>query len=946
MQDSQYSVSSPEGLQERAYRFGPYRLLPRQRVLECDGVSVVVGSRAFDLLHVLVRKAGQVLSNRELIAAVWPDAVVEENNLRVQMGAVRRALGEWHGKAYIENVPLRGYCFVAPVDVDEAAARRSPSSAFVQARHNLPGRMGDLLGREATLALLAGLCAERRLVSIVGPGGIGKTSVALTLAERLAPSMEDGVRFVDLSTVADGARVAGALAAALGTTTQAEDPLPDVVAAVASLNMLVVLDNCENVIDAAATVAETLVRRAPAVTVLCTSREPLRVLNETIHRLEPLACPPEHAPADIAQVSAYPAVALFISRARYSLPEAEFTDADVPLLLVVCRHLDGLPLAIELAAARFDMFGLRGLADQLDDRLQLLGQGQRGALPRHQTLRATLDWSYALLAPAEQRVLAGLACFRSRFETQAACAVLDIEPRQGTQIIANLVSKSLVVAGTGDDAGTFRMLETTRSYAQERLASSGEQELMVGRHASWCIAEMGACELELRRMGPAPWRRRYAHRIDDVRAALDWCWVADPPKAMQLVAASTALWYSLGLLRECMGRSERALGLLARGVERHGDMELHLRVVFAHCTLVLEGPCHEVDAQLAAAQAAQSDATPPALVLEMAWTSFIRNVIGGNYAATREDAERFGRAAEATQQEEAGFIYHRLMALSSHFLGDQRSARLHIDQALQPAALSTVALMHGSPQQSDHRTTALTHQARILWLQGEPQQALITAHDALAWALDTGHALPAVYALSYACCPVALWVGDLDAAHRYAVQLQEITTRHSLTFWQGWPQLYHAALAARQAGVPVSRLHARGLNRGHMDMLFTLDVDYEPALAPSDLEQAPLVWYVPEVMRRRGIGLVHAGNSRAGLALIGQALEVSREQGAVAWGLRSALSLTRLAHDPADLHNAQMHLLDFVGRYPAASASADLHAARGLLPAGEVTTQVPRRSRG
>src|SRR5208283_334236 len=469
---------------ERAVSFGPFRLLPAQRLLLEGDKPVRLGSRALDMLIALVEHPGEVVGRDELMARVWPNTHVDEGNLKFQISALRRTLGG--GNRYLLNVPGRGYSFVAPVARAEEAGTAAPEPAETETAHNLPALLTRLIGRGDTITRLADQLLRQRLLTIVGAGGIGKTSVALAVAEQLIPAYEHGVWLIDLAPLADPRLVPSALADAIGLEIRAENPLPGLVASFRDKKMLLVLDNCEHVIDAAAALAVGVLAGAPGVQVIATSREPLRIEGEHVHRLSPLASPPASARLTAVEALGFPAVQLFVERAGAALDEFELTDADAPIVADICSKLDGIALAIELAAARVNTFGVRGVAAHLDDRFQLLTRGRRTALPRHRTLRATLDWSYELLPEPERVVLRRLAIFAGGFTEEAARAVAasaEIAASEVVESLANLVTKSLVSVDVGGVMVRYRLPETIRAYALQRLIESGEREQIARRHA-------------------------------------------------------------------------------------------------------------------------------------------------------------------------------------------------------------------------------------------------------------------------------------------------------------------------------------------------------------------------------------------------------------------------------------------------------------------------------
>jgi predicted ATPase/DNA-binding winged helix-turn-helix (wHTH) protein len=471
----------------RAIAFGPFDLLPTRRLLLKAGQSVRLGSRALDILIALVERPGELVSKGDLMARVWPHTFVVDGNLKVQVAALRRALGDTPGSnRYLATIHGRGYRFVAPVTLSKAPRPPAPERA-AGPTHNLLVPVARIVDRADTVGTLTAQLPHQRFVTIVGPGGIGKTTAALAVAERLSANHEHGVRFVDLATVGEPLHLPVALASVLGLEAGSEQPGTDLIAFLKDKQMLLVLDNCEHVIEAAADVAVRILRGAPGVRILATSREVLRAEGEHVHRLPPLACPPPSAGLTAADALRFPAVQLFVECEAAFLGEFELADHDAPLVADICRRLDGLPLAIQLAAARVDALGLRGLTMHLDDRLQLLTGGRRPAVPRHQSLRATLEWSHRLLSRSERAVFRRLAIFADGFTLAAAGAIAasaEIGAPEVVDCVANLVAKSIVAADVDRTVPSYRLLETTRAYALEKLHESGEFEQVQHRHAA------------------------------------------------------------------------------------------------------------------------------------------------------------------------------------------------------------------------------------------------------------------------------------------------------------------------------------------------------------------------------------------------------------------------------------------------------------------------------
>ena len=335
----------------------------------------------------------------------------------------------------------------------------------------LPARLTRLIGREDAVSDIAGRLSRHRFVTIVGPGGIGKTSVALAVAEQAAASYDDGVCFVDCAPLLGTSLVARKLASTLGLEIAEDDPTRGLVAFLRGKRMLIVLDCCERVVEAAAVMVEDLLKGAAGVGILATSREPLRAEGEIVYRLPPLEVPPASIGLSARDALTYPAVQLFVERVTSSVGRFELSDSDAPVVAEICRRLDGIALAIELAAGRVDVFGLLGVAARLEDRVRLLTHGRRTALPRHQTLTATLDWSYDALSEPEQTALRRLSVFAGGFTLDAAQAVATddlVVSSDIVEVVASLVSKSLLNADVTTAIGHYRLLDTTQGLCAEK----------------------------------------------------------------------------------------------------------------------------------------------------------------------------------------------------------------------------------------------------------------------------------------------------------------------------------------------------------------------------------------------------------------------------------------------------------------------------------------------
>ena len=550
----------------RAFRFDRFELRPAARLLLADGAPVKLGGRAFDTLVALVERRDRVVSKHELMDAVWPKLVVEENNLQAQVMALRKVMGP----LAIATVPGRGYRIALPVEAIGApapaavAATASAAAAPTVAprRTNLPANLPPMVGRADDVAAVRGLLDRHPLVSIVGAGGIGKTRLAQALVADLADGVPDGAWWIDLASLADPALVTSAVARATGIALPAEGAATDVVATVLrSQRMLLVLDNCEHLLEGVCALVEALRASAPGVRLLATSQEPLRLVDEHVYRLGTLRVPP----AAEAGAAGYSAVDLFVAAAKAADPRFVPTKRNAAAVAEICRHLDGIPLALQLAAARVPLLGIEGLRARLTERFHVLTGGARTVLRRHQTLRGALEWSHGLLTAEEQAVFRRLSVFAGTFALEAAqqvAADATLSEWQVLEHLGALVDKSLVVA-EGDDAPRYRLLETTRAFALERLGEAGETDEHLRRHALATRDRITALVGNWWQTTPAE-QAAAALEIDNLRAAIVWGTAApdDRQLALELHAVGMRVWFASALRAEGLARCLAARALV------------------------------------------------------------------------------------------------------------------------------------------------------------------------------------------------------------------------------------------------------------------------------------------------------------------------------------------------------------------------------------------------
>ena len=553
----------------KAFLFGRYRLIPDRRALFADGDEVSMGGRAFDLLLALVERRDRVVLKNELIELVWPGRVVEEGNLTVHVASLRKLFG----KGIITTLPGRGYRFVAPVQevvstenaqsgaqqdsagLPSLKAAPSAASETVSLPHTVPRPLTRLVGRADDLDRVEALLGSSRLITVVGAGGIGKTRLALAIAaaDGVRRYFSDGVWLADLGPVEDPGLVPTAIASALGIDIRDGEVLRGVTLFLSTRRGLLIVDGCEHLLRAVAGAAEAILRTCPNVAMLATSREPLRAEGENLHRLKPLKMAPAMAGIRANQLDEYPASELFVERARAVLRDFAPTDAEAREVIEICRRLDGIPLAIELAVPTLQALPLTELRKRLDSRFGLLTAGRRTALPRQQTLKATIGWSLDLLDDAEFDLLVRLSAFSGGWTAEAATSVGG-QPTQEDEtfrLIAALVDKSLVHADLTQAQPRYRMLDSTRYYAAERLSV---HELAQARRSlvRWLSTTYARAEVDWPFMADEDWFQLYAPELENLRAGLAWTFGSNggEPLGVELTSYTEHVWGELSLAAE------------------------------------------------------------------------------------------------------------------------------------------------------------------------------------------------------------------------------------------------------------------------------------------------------------------------------------------------------------------------------------------------------------
>lgn len=935
---------------DRTYVFGPFRLLPERRLLLRDGAPVRIGSRAFDILAVLVERSGEVVGKRELMARVWPTLFVEESNLKVNMNALRRALGDApDGTQYVATVIGRGYRFVSAVAI-AAASEASALPGAATRGSNLPTATTRIVGRQVVIEATHRDLAAARLVSLVGPGGIGKTTVALAVAEAELARHRDGVWLVDLSPLGDPLLVPNAIATAIGLTAHSANMLEALSQYLRERRLLLLLDSCEHLVDGVAAVVDRILAESPGTAILATSREPLRVQGERVRRLPSLATPGA-APLSAVEAMDYPAVQLFVDRAVDRNEAFVLTDRDAPVVAEICRRLDGLALAIELAAPHVEALGVTGLLQALGDRFSLL-EGRRGGPERHRTLLATIDWSYHLLSASEQKLMRRLAVFQASFSLNSACGIaIDVDRPAVTLDLSRLVAKSLVTAEIRDSVFEYRQLDSTRAYALEKLNESGEIEVVRRWLAEHCIVMLGAAEADIERLSRADWLARYAGKLDDIRAALRWTFDSPTTRGLgvRLTVAAIPFGKQLSLIEEIRVAVERALDPRLAPYRSARD-ELLLNLTLGATLLHSRGPLLAVKAALQQSLNLAEELGDTGLQLECLRGLSEYELWTGDSRSAMAVSERI-RALEGQGQQAAAGDADAQAGSALHWLGALGAARRRLEGiVLRPF----VAGQRPDTMrfEFDQRLIARGALATVMWLQGFPDQALATARQQLEDAEASNYAVSLCSALLHGSAMIAMYVRDYAAARGFIERGIEHARRHGLTIWRAMAtgggarlNLYLGqALDLQHLRDTLAEVRQGGFRLRYPNYLTNFGEalarqgDLEGGLAAIDealaiCRDTGQVVGIPEILRIKGNVIRFQSPDRWEHAsdLYREAIELAQRDYALGWELRAATSLVKLTRRHGGDTAAEAGLAAALNRFTEGFGTGDVQRARALL---------------
>ncbi len=942
---------------ELVYEWGSWQVHLGRRELLASGVPVPIGGRAFEIVTALVQSANHLVSKNELMDKIWPNVTVEENTLQVHISAIRRALGQ--DRNMLRTLSGRGYQLLGKWTPRQQVSAVLPAVTPLLGdpptplTHSFPLLAERLIGREVAARNVRDLLSAYRVVTLTGPGGIGKTSLAIETMRSLIADFDGAVWYVELASLQDPALVPSAAASALGLKLSGEISAEAVARAVGAKRLLLLLDNCEHVIDAAADLVEAFLCLCPNAVILATSREVLRVTGEYVCRVPPLEVPAlgERAPNHILESGA---VALFIAKAN-ALHSDFSPQADMlPAIGAICRHLDGIPLAIEFAAARAAMLGVPQVTADLRNRFSLLTRGRRKALPRHRTLRAVLDWSHDLLTGAERLLLRRLGIFPGGFTLEAVAGIMTdtaLDAPAVTDGVASLVAKSLIMFEKSETGTRWTLLETTRAYAFERLAEAGEVGQTAKLHAEFYLALFTPFGAEGQLQAAIDELGRYQVEVDNLRAALEWAFSpdGDPTLGIALTAAAADFWAAASLMPEACEWAGKALAQLGDTGTR---CEMVLQCSFGISLLFTRGM--KDDARTALRRALElarefGDFDYQQRATNNLWLFSAR-------ASAFDDALTLVRAFESVD----GFGDVQSRAVLDCWIGivliyraEHADALMRVQRAIEhyPGDRRRRDVIRFA---NDLPTAAGVHIVVSLLSRGLLDSAVASARSGVERARATRLPVVLCLSLAWAAGYVFLTLSELETAAHFGDELIEHAFGNALRPYHAAGLCVRGSLAARRDDPEGSVvLLKRGLTEmrdlGYQQFYPFFAVELAAALGVlgrideglAELEAALRfavetghLWFVPETWRIKAQLLaLRNPDDPAAEDCLHHGLAVAREQDALFWELRLALSLARLAIKRNHHEEVYQILAPVHARFTEGFGTADLLAARGILDA-------------
>jgi len=948
-----------EPISKQVYARDNWEIDLGRRELRSHGTPVALGHRAFEIIEVLARAEGRPVSKADLMQRIWPSVAIGDNSLQVHISAVRKVLGS--DRNLLKTLHGRGYQLIGGWTTQQGGVKERPPIRRPHPRPedrpstNLPTIVDQLVGRTGAVQRVRDLLSAYRAVTLAGAGGIGKTVLALEAVRALVPDFADGTWLAELASLSDPALVPSTVAGALGLRLGGQVTSESLARAIGERHLLLVLDNCEHLIETVATLTETAIRLCPRTTIVATSREIMRIQGEAVYRVPALDVPAiEHETPEV--ILGHSAVELFVARAKALDTGFSPQPRDLRSIGEICRHLDGIPLAIEFAAARVALVGAEQVAASLRDRFALLASGRRTAISRHRTLRAVLDWSYRLLSKEEQHLLRHLAIFPAGFTFEAAQAVggMGLGDLSIIEELSSVVSKSLCERVGSISPVRWRLLETVRAYGLEKLTENGEYSAAARRHAEYFRDLVSPITANSRGRLNHDDAARCGRELDNVRAALDWAFSPDGDAEIgaMLTAAFAPIWQMLSLVGECRDRVERMLVSPTSDIRLSMATELGLWLAYSESLTMTLAP-FEQTRRIVQKEfdliASLDDVELQAGILYGLWSI---EYMSGNQVAALVSARQL---TEVTSRGGDAMKFASDSILGTSLLRDGKL--IEAQDRLENVVDLYVAPSHGHHAmlfRRDRQVLARVRLAHVFGLLGHTDRAYAEARTSFDLAEASGAGITVCWAVHDALCPIAFMMNDLAAAERAIGAMNDWAARMNATFWRMMASCWTGRLligrgeSARGIELISQTLEAcerTGWRMGYVEFLGCVvegltglgrldeaGVKLERAIELAD--QCGEVWYQPELMRLKGEFLLRKSTdlfAAEAESCFRAAIESARAQGALSWELRIALSLAQLHMAQGRGEEARQGLAPIYDRFTEGFNTPDMRAAQLLL---------------
>lgn len=891
--------------------FGDWALDLTNEIFLKGDKRVPLTKRAFQVLVTLVKAKGELVTKDQLLDEVWRGVIVEENNLQAQISTLRRKLGS--DRRLISTEFGIGYRFLGEIKASEISDTNQEISVIrpnkiVSREQKLP----PILGRERELTQLTGLLSENQLVTITGTAGMGKTRLAKELAFAHTTHFEEGAKFVELAAIQENRHVSAAILSQLDVHSSFDLLSPEDISRLSSTNIFLVIDNCEHIIDAVAESISKLLLHAPNLTILTTSQEPLNIDGEHQFQLTPLQLP-EKLP-DSGNEPDSPAVQLFCRHASAIQFGFSPTTEQLATITSICRQLDGLPLAIELAAARITLFSLNDIERSLSERLIYLTSGKRSSDPRHKTLMGAIDWSFRLLTEFEKQLFQCLSVFANKFTLtnviqlyQSLEKNAEIEEWEIAEGINNLLSKSLLQKSiSAEDISSFYFLESLKIFANHKLKESDKHNKLKRAHAQIFRQQTEQANYDWIEMPSDRWNLKYQAQINDLCLALDWAVIEknDLTLGIQILKNTPAFWITFSMYDECRRYIEPILNTYTYVDYQHLTISaqeiMHLNCALGKALTWSKGPIQETQLSWERTLEIGHELEDREAQLQAHYGLWLYCLRTNQFRKALGHAKSFSAIAERVSPDyDAIATGIRIEGVAKHYLGQHRCAIEKLERSIK--------LMETYPSNQPYRfgldqlVAAKAFASRVYWILGKTHIAMDVARSSLERAYELNHVCSICCSLAEGICMVAFLNNNIEQVSELATELKQLSSNSNLNLWNTYSELYitwvesntlnsdslRSAFAGKISSLTQKKLHwlystllFEAIVKAGMDELLKA-LRIEDILGTEHWAKPIYIFHVSDL----------APDEAQKKSLIEQSMSVAREEGAYSWLLRLQVHL-------------------------------------------------------